>query len=158
MTKKKKAMVLVVIVGVLAVAALGAFAAVAVPNFLKYRYKSKRAEAQYMLRVLLTKEQEFRAAQNRWAMTPRDLQELMASGPRNSTCFLSPQGKWGGKTPASFDQLPADTQARLAANAPDSADFTVACAVNLDEDEALEVWSIRVSAPAPHIDFADLDE
>ncbi len=158
MTKKQKATVLVVIVVVLAVTALGSFAAIAVPNFLKYRYRSKQSEAQYMLRVLLTKEQEFRASKNRWAMIPRDLQEFMASGPRSSTCFLSPQGKWGGKGNVAFDQLPAATQAKLQANAADSADFTVVCAVNLDEDEALDVWSISVSAPVPHIDFADLGE
>ena len=38
------------------------------------------------------------------------------------------------------------------------ADFVIACAVNLDEDEAVDVWTISASDPTPHIDFADLGE
>jgi type II secretory pathway pseudopilin PulG len=168
MTKKKKMLILLVLAALAAFCALGSLAAVAVPNFLKYRYKSKQAEARYMLKVLLTKEQEFRAAQGYWATTPRELVEYVNSAPRSSTCFLGPTGGWGGKGDLKFEQLPPGVRERISANVAAVAaqknqsnlegDLTIACAVNLDEDEALDVWTISASAPEPRVDFSDLGE
>ena len=166
--KNKKVLVFLILGALTAVCALGSLAAVAVPNILKYRYKSKQAEAKYMLKVLLTKEQEFRAARGHWATTPRELVEFVNSAPRSSTCFLGPGGGWGGKGDVKFDQLPQATRDRLSANLvsvaaqkdktlPD-ADVFIACAVNIDEDAELDVWTISSSEPSPHIDFADLGE
>ena len=168
--KKKKRTVLILLIagGLAGVCALGSLAAVAVPNFLKYRYKSKQAEARYMLKVLLTKEQEFRSAEGHWATAPRELIEYVNSAPRSSTCFLGPVAGWGGKGDVKFDQLPPTVQLRLSANIAAvaaqkdktnvDADLVIACAVNLDEDPALDVWVISASDPIPRIDFADLGE
>lgn len=144
-------------VGVFAVMLLGALAAITVPNILKYRYKSKQAEAKYMLKVLLTKEQERKTTEGTWATSPHQLQEYVASSPRSSTCFLGEKG-WGGRTSIAFTQLPAEVQAQLQANAPQGDDFTIACAVNLDEDADLDVWVISVKAPEPKIVFSDMGE
>ena len=167
--KKNKTVVVLLVIGALcAVCALGTLAAIAVPNFLKYRYKSKQSEAQYMLKVLLTKEQEFRAAEGHWALTPRELIEYVNSAPRSSTCFLGPAGGWGGKGDLKFAQLPPAVRDRISANVAAvaaqkdktnvDADLVIACAVNLDEDPALDVWTISASDPIPRNDFSDLDQ
>ncbi len=168
MTKKKQLIFLLVLGGLAGLCALGSLAAVAVPNFLKYRYKSKQSEARYMLKVLLTKEQEFRAAQGHWATTPRELVEYVNSAPRSSTCFLGPGTGWGGKGDVKLEQLPPAVREKLAANVAAvaaqkdksnvDADLTIACAVNLDDDAALDVWTISASAPEPRVDFSDLGE
>ena len=167
--KKNRTVLALLVLGALAgICALGSLAAVAVPNFLKYRYKSKQSEARYMLKVLLTKEQEFRAAHGHWATTSRELIEYVNSAPRSSTCFLGPGPGWGGKGDVKFEQLPAGVRERLSANLeavaaqksqrnPD-ADLVIACAVNLDEDAALDVWTISASEPIPRNDFSDLGE
>ena len=158
MKKNKNVLILLIVGGLVGVCLLGALAAIAVPNFLKYRYKSKQSEAKYMLKVLLTKEQEFHTAEGHWALTPRELVEYVNSAPRSSTCFLGPAGGWGGKGgEVKLEQLPAAVRDRISANTPSGADFTIACAVNLDEDPALDVWTISVSAPDPRNDFSDLD-
>ncbi|MBS1152506.1 MAG: hypothetical protein H6Q89_4204 [Myxococcaceae bacterium] len=154
--------------GVAFVCALGAVAAIAAPNFLKYRYKSKQAEAKYMLKVLLTKEQEFRSARGYWATTPRELAEIVASPPRTSTCFLGPSAGWGGAAGVKFEQLPPAVRDRLTANLAAVAaqkdprqlagDLVIACAVNLDDDPELEVWTISAADPTPRRAFADLGE
>ena len=168
--KKKKRTVLILLIagGLAGVCALGSLAAVAVPNFLKYRYKSKQAEARYMLKVLLTKEQEFRSAEGHWATAPRELIEYVNSAPRSSTCFLGPVAGWGGKGDVKFEQLPPEVREKLNANVASvaaqkdksnaGADLLIACAVNLDEDAALDVWTISASAPEPRVDFSDLGE
>lgn len=149
--------------GVLAVALLGTLAAVTVPNILKYRYKSKQAEAKYLLKVLLTKQQEHRAARGIWASHARDMVEFMVSGPRSSTCFLGDEG-WGGSKspegkPLSFDRLPEDVRARLKANDPKNPDDVfLACAVNLDEDPEVDVWVISLKDPVPTRAVVDLEE
>jgi type II secretory pathway pseudopilin PulG len=164
----KKVLALLVIGALTGLGALGSLAAVTVPNFLKYRYKSKQSEAKYMLKVLLTKEQEFRRVHGHWATTPREMVEYVNRAPRSSTCFLGPGGGWGGKGNVKLEQLPQAVRDRLSANVasvaaqkdksnPD-ADLVIACAVNLDEDEAVEVWSISFSEPTPRVDFSDLGE
>ncbi len=166
--KKKTALILLVIGGLVGVSMIGVLTAIALPNFLKYRYKSKQSEAKYMLKVLLTQEQEFRRVQGFWATSSRELVEYVNSAPRSSTCFLGPGAGWGGKGDVKFEQLPAGVRERLSANLeavaaqkskrnPD-ADLTIACAVNLDDDPALDVWSISSSEPTPRNDFSDLGE
>lgn len=157
--KKKTVLVLLILGGLVGVCLIGALAAIAVPNFLKYRYKSKQAEAKYMLKILLTKEQEFRTARGQWALTSRELVEFVNSAPRSSTCFLGAGQGWGGKDKqVKLEQLPASTRERLGTNTATGTDFVIACAVNLDEDEAVDTWIISVSDPNPRIDFADLGE
>lgn len=147
--------------GVFALALLGALAAITVPNILKYRYKSKQAEAKYMLKVLLTKQQEHRAARGVWATHARDMVEFMVSGPRSSTCFMGDEG-WGGSKspegkPLAFDRLPDAVRARLKANdAKNGDDLYLACAVNLDEDLDLDVWVITLKDPVPSAAASDL--
>lgn len=149
----------VVVLAVVVVGLLGTMAAILGPNFFKYRYKSKQAEAKHLLRVLLTKEQEHRAARGVWATSARDLVEFMVSGPRSCTCFIGEKG-WTERGKAlSIDQLPPDVKAKIRANDPANGDdFTIACAVNLDDDADLDTWIISLKDPTPRIAFADLGE
>ena len=151
-------LIIAAVVGLLCVVLLGVVGSVAIPSFLKNRYKSRQAEVQYTLRVLLTKEQEFQRDRGAWASAPRELVEYVMSAPRNCTCFLGPGAPWGGKGDVKFAQLPPSVRERLQANKPDGGDFVIACAVNLDEDDAPDVWTISSSDPNPRIDFADLGE
>ena len=154
--KKKWPLAVIAVVGL---GFLGATGAVLGPNFFKYRYKSKQAEAKHLLKVLLTKEQEHRAARGVWATSAREMVEFMVSGPRSCTCFLGEKG-WTERGKAlSLDQLPVDVKAMIRANDPANADdFTIACAVNLDEDADLDVWIISLKNPVPRNAFADLSE
>ncbi len=143
-------------------------ASVAIPTFLKNRYKSKQNEAKYMLKVLLTKEHEFRRARGHWATTPRELVEFVNSAPRSSTCFLGPSAGWGGKRDVTFEQLPPNVRDRLALNLASvltqknepnaDAELLIACAVNLDDDEAVDVWVITSTDPNPRLEFSDLGQ
>lgn len=146
-----------VLAGVALLTVLGLVASVAIPGFLKNRYKSRQGEVKYTLKVLLTKQQEFRRANGQWATEPRQLVEYVNSAPRNCTCFFADRG-WGGKGDVKFALLPAAVQQRLRANTGAAEDLVIACAVNLDEDDAPDVWTISAGDPTPRIDFADLGE
>lgn len=166
-----KSKVLIVGLGVGAAACvflLATVASVAIPAFLKNRYKSKQNEAKYMLKILLTKEQEFRTARGHWATTPREMVEFVNSAPRSSTCFLGPSAGWGGNRDVKLEQLPVAVRERLSANVEAvaaqksksnvDADLLIACVVNLDDDDDVDVWTITASDPTPRHDFSDLGE
>ena len=155
--------------GVAALCGVGTMVAIAMPNFANYRVKKNQLEAAFTLKSVLTAEEAFRAKEGTWATQPRQLVEYANSGPQHFTCFLSPTGRWGGKSELRFEQLPADVQARLAENdtavelqkqkTPDGggveADLVIVCAINLDEDPKLDVWSMTYSDPVPRHDVDD---
>jgi type II secretory pathway pseudopilin PulG len=159
-----------VVVGVAGLCGIGTLLAIAIPNFIKHHGTSKQAEATYTLQALITAEDAFRAKEGFWATNPRQLVEYANSGPQHYTCFLSPSGRWGGKAEVTFEQLPLEVQARLAENdaavdlqkqktpggANVEADLVIVCAMNLDDDPALDVWSLRASDPIPRHDQDDL--
>ena len=154
-------------IGAVGICLFGTLLAIAIPNFLKHRSKSKQAEALYTLNSIITAEEAFRAKEGTWALSPRQLIEYANSGPQHFTCFLSPTGRWGGKADLKFEQLPPEVQARLAEN--DAAverqqhktpgvepDLVIVCAINLDEDPKLDLWSLTASDPTPRHDSDDL--
>ena len=158
------------VAGVVGLCIIGTLLAIAVPNFIKFRSKSKQAEATYTLKSLITAEEAFRAKEGTWALNPRQLVDYANSGPQHFTCFLSPSGRWGGKADLKFEQLPPAVQARLAENdtavelqkqktpggAAVEADLVLVCAMNLDQDPVLDIWSLTASDPIPRHDVDDL--
>jgi type II secretory pathway pseudopilin PulG len=168
--KSKTIWIIVGVVGAIGLCISGTLLAIAIPNFLKHRSKSKQAEATYTLKTLITAEEAFRAKEGTWATNPRQLVEYANSGPQHFTCFLGPDGRWGGKAELKFQSLPPDVQARLQENETavqmqkenagkptgSDADFVLVCAMNLDDDPVLDIWSLTYSDPTPRHDVDDL--
>ncbi len=161
--------VVLAIVALVGLCGVGLLVAIAAPNFVNYRARSNQSEAIYTLKLVLTAEEAFRAKEGTWATQPRQLVEFANSGPQKFTCFLSPAGPWGGRPQLKFEQLPPEVQARLAENdtaveeqkkqPPDGGgpgvDLVIVCAINLDADPALDIWSMTESDPTPRHDFDD---
>lgn len=151
---KKGTSPLVVVVIILAALGgcclLGVLAAIAVPNFIKYRSRSMQGECKGELRSLYLAERTWFEQHQEYAL---DFNQLGVTPSRNRyTYFL---GASAVKAPSvkgfeavTLDALPAlvgGVVVGVEGACPDCT-FTVVCAANTDSDPALDVWSIS-SAP-----------
>lgn len=144
----KSALVIVAIVlGVLGMCCVtGVVAAIAVPNFLKFKGKSKQGECKAQLYALYQAERVFFEANQRFST---DFNQLGVTPTRNHyTYFIAPdvvkEPSAKGAAPVSIDALPAlagGAVVGVEGECPDCV-FTAACAINLDADAELDVWSI----------------
>jgi type IV pilus assembly protein PilA len=156
----------------------GVMAAIAIPNFIRYKARSKQVEAKATLKMLYTGELSFYAENNRYTT---DLHELgVRPEPGNRYTYLAGDPK---SSPTSM--LEVDThrhpeehplsssamaglpvKAGLSGTCP-KCEITLVAAGNIDSDPTLDVWSISsaertapsgspIPVGAPHLDRDDV--
>lgn len=137
------------------VAVIGILAAIAIPNFIRFRQRSQQVECKTTLKELAAAEASFFATNARYTS---DLTELSLSRPVKSryAIFLGPPPNGVRDVDPMYAPLAATDVSRFAQGEVPGADaegFTALCAGQLDADETLDVWSLsnqdRVIAGTP---------
>lgn len=151
----------------LVVGMIGVMAAGAIPNFIRFQARSKQAECKSNLKSVYTAEQSFYAEKqaystntseigfgpqrgNRYAYFLFDVGQLQdrstartGDGP-GVTGIGVDTFKYQNARPLSYSDVPAlagGAKAGVHGQCPDCS-FVAVCAGNIDQDEALDVWSI----------------
>lgn len=144
---KSAVWVIVIVLGVLGMCCVtGVVAAIAVPNFIKFKGKSKQGECRSQLFAIYQAERVFFEANRRYST---NFNELGVTPTRNHYTYFIGNGSVKepsarDSTPVSIDALPALAGGAIVGvegECPDCV-FTAACAINLDGDPELDVWSI----------------
>ncbi len=144
----------------------GILAAIAIPNFVKYQARAKQSDCKTHLKQLFIEQEAHRSEFGKYARTFDEVQ----FSPINSRyayllgdgAVLPPTHPEAQKT-GLLEAIPANVRQSL--RVTDEA-FTVACAGNIDNDPAIDVWTIssepriidglQVPAGVPHNDLEDL--
>jgi type IV pilus assembly protein PilA len=146
---------------------LGIVAAVAIPNFLQYQGRAKQAECKVNLKAfytaqsmhtmsapgyepVLSKVQFSPERGNRYAyfagpgpMESRD--SAQATGTEGAQAIGVDTFKFSGQPPITFESLPPEVAGMvgLSGECPEC-DITMVCVGNIDQDPALDIWSISL--------------
>lgn len=127
--------------GALLVSALGASAAVAIPNFIKYQSRAKQAEVKANLKMAYTAQRAFAAENDRWGRTFEEIGFEPEKGRRYTYCMGSeclPCDRAGcGPAP---EPSPCAGITRVGKKLSDG--FTLCAYGNVDDDPDLDVWVI----------------
>ncbi|MFP2907611.1 fimbrial protein [Pyxidicoccus sp. 3LFB2] len=160
---------LYIVLGVLAVLlacpCVGVLSAIAIPNFLRFQARAKQAECKQNLKAWYTAQKAHSIEANAYEpaigkvgfMPERGNRYAYFAGPgpiesRDQSRAEPTEGavavnvdtfKFNTLTPLSLKDLPQDVVDRLGVSGqcPDC-NITLACAGNIDQDEALDVWVI----------------
>jgi Type IV pilin PilA len=152
---------------VIPVAVLPIYAAIAIPNFIKFQARAKQAECKANLKSAFTAEQSFYAEKNAYSTNANEIGFSPERGNRYAY-FLFDVGQMQDRSsarmdngpgvtgisvdtlrypdarPISYGDLPAvagGAKAGVHGQCPQCS-FVIVCAGNLDKDETLDVWSI----------------
>jgi type IV pilus assembly protein PilA len=142
---------------------MGILAAIAVPNFIKYKGRAKQSEAKANLKMLFTAEKGYFEQNGRYTTNLAALEMPLATGNRYAY-FADASGpmqdRSGGAAVAEYRAVGVDghrhpeqarvTQAELAglpvrpgiSGECPRCEITLVAAANLDSDPTLDVWSI----------------
>jgi hypothetical protein len=148
---------------------IGVYAAVAIPNFIKFQARSKQAECKTNLKLLYASEKSFFAQKDGYSTSLEELGWDPERGNRYAYFLLdvgrvqdrssaTPSGggvsgvnvdtfKYPKERPVSYADLPAlagGAKAGVHGQCPDCT-FVAVCAGNLDKDDTLDVWSISTA-------------
>ncbi|MBL8954369.1 MAG: hypothetical protein JNK82_26560 [Myxococcaceae bacterium] len=174
--KKKGMPVPIIIVIVLAVAfvlcsCIGILAAIAIPNFIRFQARSKQAECKTALKGAYVAEKSYLAEKDRYSENPEEI-GYSHDGTR-SVLLFSNEGQAVGRT-SGVEQLVDGIRVNVngplgvTGKCPDC-NITIACALNADNDEQVDVWTIstaertsrsgrKIAAGSPYNDYSDVTD
>lgn len=144
---RKTLAIITLVLGLVYVPVVGILAAIAIPNFLKFQARSKQSECQANLKSAWSAQQAYFGEKNEWGKTAREIGFTPETGTRY-LYQISPDSV----VPATRSTLP--TAALQAGFPPGLVDLlgshgqcpdcvlTMACAGNIDNDPAVDVWSV----------------
>jgi type IV pilus assembly protein PilA len=127
------------------VAVIGIYAAIAIPNFVRFQARSKQAECKSNLRAMYTAQKSYFAEKNKYAKTFTELGFTPEKGNRYSY-FLSAEEVSPVDT-ARFPQESAEghglelSQQHLTPGVSGER-LMMACVGNIDNDSVLDVWTV----------------
>jgi Tfp pilus assembly protein PilE len=170
--KKSTGMIILLVllgVGGCCVVGGGILAAIAIPNFVRYKARAQQSEAKVLLKSIYTYERAFNAEKS--AFTENGDEAGMSLDANRYVCVLGRDGKVLGRA-ANAEDLAAALRSRVpqlgvSGKCP-NCEFTAACAGNIDGDPELDIWTIS-SAPrtmggeevppgSPYNDFSDITD
>lgn len=158
---------IVIAVGFGACSCIGILAAIAIPNFVKFESRSKQSECKVQLKAAFTAEKSYFAEKNRYTENPEEL-GWSPDGPRSVVLFsqsAAPVGR-GPNPDALAEAIRSHTSAPpglgITGTCP-QCEITIGCALNVDNDPEIDVWSIstakrNVGSGEPYNDFNDVTD
>lgn len=177
---RKTLAIITLVLGVLYVPMVGVLAAIAIPNFIRFQSRAKQAECKTMLRSAYTAEKAWFAEHDAYSTNPQELgvsaeptaRALVrfGQGPLGTESLLP--GTAANRTPAPVldHGIPAAVRRELGitGTCPDC-NVTIACALNLDNDDTIDVWTVSTAERTdgdgmsilpgqPHNDVSDLEK
>ncbi|HEY8209556.1 MAG TPA: DUF4190 domain-containing protein [Myxococcaceae bacterium] len=172
--------VLAIVGMILPVVVLPVYAAIAIPNFIKFQARAKQAECKSNLKSAYTAERSFQAEKNAYSTNANEIgfgpergnryayflfdvgqvQDRSTARPEDGpgvTGFGVDTFKHPQERPISYGDVPevaGGQRAGVHGQCPECS-FVVVCAGNIDKDATLDVWSIssedRTSPKGEHI-------
>ncbi len=151
-----------VVLPVAAIPVIGILAAIAIPNFIKFQARSKQSECKMNLKAAYTAEKSYFMEKDSYDPRPAVVGFAPDKGNRYLYAFADGDGTSIGADPkvspkntnaSLFDGMPSRVRESLGVHGkcPDCS-ITIACAGNVDNDPAIDVWSVstvdRPGAPA----------
>ncbi|MDX2008613.1 MAG: type IV pilin-like G/H family protein [Myxococcaceae bacterium] len=142
------AWVVILLAGVpVVVAVLGIVAAIAIPNFIRFKVRAKQAECKATLKAVAVAQEAYRLDKGVFATS---FDALGVSAPTDNRygyvlgsepgARLEPSTKWGP---------PRLERADLSRAEVSSTGYTALCAGNIDTDEAVDLWGV---SSTPQVD------
>lgn len=132
---------------------LAGVAAISAPKFMRFQDRSRQSECKGQLRALATAERAFFAEHDRYTTKPAELgyspepgnRYQYRLGPLPDEAISVDTRKHPDAVPALLDAaIPPGVQAKLGLQGCPACELTVTCAGNVDDDPAIDVWSITL--------------
>ncbi len=160
---------IVVAAGFVLCSCIGILAAVAIPNFIKFQGRSKQAECKTAVKSALVAEKSYFAEHDRYSENPEEV-AFTHDGMRAVLVFAN-EGQALGRV---ANPQPLVDGIHAHANGPlgvrgtcPQCSITIACALNVDNDEQVDVWTIStedrktvsgrtIAAGVPYNDYNDV--
>ena len=122
------------------IAVLGIVAAIAIPNFIRFKVRSRQVECKTMLKAVAAAQQEFQRGHGTFATSFDALGVVAPAENRYAYVLgaepgqrLEPAARWG---------TPRLSGADLSRASASNAEYTALCAANIDNDEVVDVWGV----------------
>lgn len=136
-------------------ATIGALSAIAVPNYLKFQTKAKESEGKVLARSAYTAQLMYFAEKNKYAKTFKDAGIISEPGGK----YIAVMGPKEVVRPLDMDKATADSLLKRAQGAllagvkpgVTKKGFVIAVIGDIDDDEAVDVWTIDQDNQLTHL-------